>query len=207
MTVSDTGCGMDEVTKSQIFAPFFTTKEVGKGTGLGLATVYGIVKQHEGLTHVYSEVGHGTTFKVYLPLLGKEPGRAEEEIRVEAPGGVERILLAEDDSNVRGLIAHILEQGGYQVTIARNGDEAIETIGRLHAEIDLVLLDVVMPKKGGREVFEVFRGLQPDGRALFMSGYSSGMIDEEYQRKQHIAFIQKPFSPEALLHKIRESLD
>lgn len=206
MEVSDTGCGMDEVTKLRIFEPFFTTKETGKGTGLGLATVFGVVTQHKGMIHVYSEEGHGATFKVYLPILEKEVGR-EREMEVPLRRGSETILLAEDEDAVRRLIKRLLNQAGYRVFMAENGIKAIELLERHHREIDLVLLDVVMPKKSGRDVADRFRALRRDGKVLFMSGYSIGVIDDSFLERNGMAFIQKPFSTPHLLDKIRELLD
>ena len=161
LTVSDTGVGMDEKTRERVFEPFFTTKGPDKGTGLGLAMVYGIVKQHGGFIHLYSEPGKGTAFKVYFPAIEAQPDavpaiRREEIVR----GGTETILLAEDEEAIRALAERILTGFGYTVLVARNGEEAIEMFRR-NEEIDLAVLDVVMPRKGGKEAFDEMHEREP----------------------------------------------
>jgi len=206
-SVSDNGCGMDDVTQRRIFEPFFTTKETGKGTGLGLSTVFGIVTQHEGLLQVYSEVDHGTTFRIYLPSVETEAIEQQVPSLEEAKGGSETILLAEDDLAVSRLTTRLLQKSGYTVISAGDGEEAIEIIERRFDEIDLVLVDVVMPKKSGKDVFQRYMELAPHGRVLFMSGYSVGVIDNVFLERHRLNFIAKPFSINVLLTKIREILD
>ncbi|HMG76583.1 MAG TPA: PAS domain S-box protein [Pyrinomonadaceae bacterium] len=208
LAVSDTGTGIDEATQARIFDPFFTTKEKGKGTGLGLSTVYGIVKQSGGSIWVYSEPGHGTTFRVYLPQLATAPKKTE--VRVAEPalaGGSETILLVEDEDVVRGLATKILEQSGYRVLAAARGKEAIR-LGQECAEpIHLLLTDVVMPETSGKEVADCLRELLPGLRVVFMSGYTDEAIVHHGVLDSNVEFIQKPFTPNALVRKVREVLD
>jgi PAS domain S-box-containing protein len=208
LAVSDTGTGMDEQTQARIFDPFFTTKEKGKGTGLGLSTVYGIVKQSGGNILVYSEPGHGTTFKVYLPQLTTEVQPAPAVVPEAAiQGGTETILLVEDEDVVRGLAQKILEQSGYKVIAAARGEEAIR-FGEEHSEpINLLLTDVVMPVTSGKEVADRLRPLLPGLRVIFMSGYTDEAIVHHGVLDSDIEFIQKPFTPNALIKKVREVLD
>ena len=206
ISVTDTGKGMDAKTKEKIFEPFYTTKEVGKGTGLGLSMVYGIVKQHNGYINVYSEPGRGTTFKIYLPVIEQE---AEALAAVALPpvtGGTETILLAEDAVMVRDLAKNILEEFGYRVITAENGVDAVEAY-KAHPGIALLILDVIMPGKNGKEVFAEIQGLRPGIRALFMSGYTANIIHKKGILDSATEFISKPFSPNAFLRKVREVLD
>jgi CheY-like chemotaxis protein len=207
LTVTDTGCGMDEDTLSRIFEPFFTTKEVGKGTGLGLSTVYGLIQQHEGMLHVYSEVGSGTIFKIYLPVVDQPRSAALASARSPSPGGSETILVAEDAEPVRNLARHMLERNGYQVLTAENGLEAVRLFKEHREEIDLLLLDVVMPGLGGRGVFEAVRRLDPHVGILFASGYSDDSIHTGFVLDEGLQLIQKPYDPDLLLRKIRETID
>jgi PAS domain S-box-containing protein len=207
LTVSDTGIGMDEKTRERVFEPFFTTKGPDKGTGLGLAMVYGIVKQHGGFIHLYSEPGKGTAFKVYFPAIEAQPDavptiRREEIVR----GGMETILLAEDEEAIRSLIERTLKELGYNVLVARNGEEAIE-IFRQNKEIVLAVLDVVMPRKGGKEAFEEMHKQNPRLKVIFMSGYSANGIHDSFVLIAGMPFLQKPFGPTILARKIREVLD
>jgi PAS domain S-box-containing protein len=207
LTVSDTGVGMDEKTRERVFDPFFTTKGPDKGTGLGLAMVYGIVKQHGGFIHLYSEPGKGTAFKVYFPAIEAPPDavpaiRREEIVR----GGNETILLAEDEEAIRALAERILTGFGYTVLVARNGEEAIEMF-RQNKEIVLAVLDVVMPRKGGREAFEEMHKQNPRLKVIFMSGYTSNGIHDSFVLIAGMPFLQKPFGPTILARKIREVLD
>jgi PAS domain S-box-containing protein len=206
--VSDTGCGMDAATRARIFEPFFTTKEVGKGTGLGLATVYGIVKQSGGHIEVYSEVGAGTTFKIYLPRLTELPEEpAEIQVMTAAPGGRETIFLVEDEDTVRRLTRHLLEDSGYTVLEARNGREALELWERDRTPIHLLLTDVVMPEVGGRQLAEWLLPMNPQMRVLYVSGYTDDAIVRHGVLEAETNFMQKPYSPLALARKVREVLD
>lgn len=207
--VSDTGTGMDEETQAHIFEPFFTTKAVGKGTGLGLATVYGIVKQSGGNIWVYSEAGHGTTFKIYLPRVASQQTETAE-IKVsfdELPKGMETILLVEDEQMVRSLTCHILELCGYTVVEAQNGVEASVICEKGECKIDLLMTDVVMPLMGGRELAERLAQTHPQLRVLFTSGYTDDAVVRHGVIETGTNFIQKPFTPNVLAHKIREILD
>jgi PAS domain S-box-containing protein len=208
LAVSDTGTGMDEDTQARIFDPFFTTKEKGKGTGLGLSTVYGIVKQSGGNIWVYSELGHGTTFKVYLPELAAGSQKTEA-VAVESPipGGSETILLVEDEDVVRGLARKILEHAGYNVLEASRGEEAIRLCLERAEPIDLLLTDVVMPETSGKEVADRLTKLFPGLRVLFMSGYTDEAIVHHGVLDSNVEFIQKPFTPGALVRKVRAVLD
>jgi len=208
LAVSDTGTGMDEDTQAHIFDPFFTTKEKGKGTGLGLSTVYGIVKQSGGNILVYSEVGQGTTFKVYLPeLAGVAQKAAAEGVETPVRGGSETILLVEDEEVVRGLARKILENAGYRVVAASRGEEAVRLCLEQAEPIDLLLTDVVMPETSGKEVADRLREMQPGLRVLFMSGYTDEAIVHHGVLDADVKFIQKPFTPAALARKVREVLD
>jgi len=190
-----------------VFEPFFTTKEIGKGTGLGLSIVYGIVKQHNGFITVYSEVGRGTIFKIYLPVI--TPPEAETGVAELAPfvGGTETILVAEDDAEVRKLTKNLLEEFGYSVIEAEDGEDAVVKFLKHKKHIELVILDVVMPRKNGKEVYESIRRMKPDMKALFTSGYTADVIHKKGVLDEELDFISKPVSPKQLLSKIRELLD
>jgi PAS domain S-box-containing protein len=208
LAVSDTGCGMDALTQARIFEPFFTTKEVGKGTGLGLATVYGIVKQSGGSVWVYSEVDQGTTFKIYFPSIEGNAERIKADTEIsELSAGVETVLLVEDEEVVREMAMEILQECGYQVLQAKDGQEAL-LLARQHAgEIHLMLTDVVMPRMSGRELTKHLTPLRPDMRVLYMSGYTDDAIVHHGVLDEGTAFIGKPFSMQALARKVRETLD
>jgi PAS domain S-box-containing protein len=206
ITFSDTGSGMDEKTKEKIFEPFFTTKEVGKGTGLGLAMVYGIVKQHNGYVNVYSEPGNGTTFRIYLPLMRKETGGEKEPEPLTLTGGKETILLAEDDFPVRKFIRVLLEGVGYTVIEAGDGGEALKAFVEHKDLIKMLILDIMMPKKNGKEVFENIRELNPKVKALFISGYTSDIVHQKKIVEDGFDVISKPVSSVKLLTKVREIL-
>ena len=206
LSVSDSGVGMDEKTMARIFDPFFTTKEVGKGTGLGLASVYGIVKQHGGYITVRSEVLKGTTFDIYLPLVDavvQQPAAAPRALR----GGSETVLVVEDDPGVRNLITGVLSKQGYVTLEAGNGDDAIRVFDEHREKIRLVILDVVMPGKNGREVFDEITRIEPKAKAIFMSGYTGDIVIDKGIQREHVEFLQKPLSMANLLSKVREVLD
>jgi two-component system, cell cycle sensor histidine kinase and response regulator CckA len=212
LAVTDTGSGMDEATQAHLFEPFFTTKEVGRGTGLGLATVYGIVKQSGGYIWVYSEVGHGTTVKVYLPrvTLGEEvapslpPSAAEPS---ELRGGPETVLLVEDATPVRSLARRSLEACGYTVLDAADGAAALDLAARHHGGIDVLVTDVVMPGMSGRELAERLAPERPQMKVLYTSGYTDDAMVRQGVLTAGVAFLQKPFVPETLARKVREVLD
>jgi len=206
ISVTDTGQGMDAKTKDKIFEPFFTTKEVGKGTGLGLAMVYGIVKQHNGYLNVYSEPGKGTTFKIYLPVIEREAEKLDVVVLPPVVGGLETILIAEDAIIVRDLAKKVLEEFGYTVILAENGEDAIAHY-KADPRVALLILDVIMPGRNGKEVYEEIRKLKPDIKALFMSGYTANIIHKKGILDSGTEFISKPFSPNAFLRKVREVLD
>lgn len=207
LSVTDTGCGMDDETRTRVFEPFFTTKAMGHGTGLGLATVYGLVKQHEGMIHVYSEVGKGTTFKIYLPAVERAAIQVGDKIEGAVVGGGETVLVAEDEDMVLRLTVTILEGAGYRVLSCRDGEEAVQRF-RDHADaIDLVLLDVVMPKLGGFSVYEQIKEIRPAVRAIFTSGYSVNAIHADFVLHEGVQLIQKPCGRDDLLRKVRSVLD
>jgi CheY-like chemotaxis protein len=206
VSVTDTGIGMDENTRNRVFEPFFTTKEVGKGTGLGLAMVYGIIKQHEGYINLYSEPGQGTTVRLYLPLVLHAPLQKEETESPFPAGGEETILLAEDSENIRKSHRGILENFGYNVIEAVDGEDAIDKVTRFEKPIDALILDVIMPKKSGREVYDIVRKLRPDTKVLFMSGHNADVINGKGVLDKQLHFMAKPVSPRTLLAKLRELL-
>jgi CheY-like chemotaxis protein len=207
LAVSDTGCGMDRETLSQLFEPFFTTKGEGEGTGLGLATVYGVVKQNDGFINVYSEPGEGTTFKIYLPL--HEAGieeRKERKVARIPEGGRETILLVEDESMILSLGQKMMEHLGYRVLAANKPSEALR-LAEAHADtIDLLITDVVMPEMTGRELADRLRSVQPDLKVLYMSGYTANVIAHHGVLEEGISFLQKPFSVQDLANMIREAI-
>ena len=208
LSVRDTGCGMDAATQARIFEPFFTTKGPDKGTGLGLATVYGIVRQSGGHIEVQSKPGRGATFKIFLP---REPiaipaGNAIGSDR-EAPGGSETVLVAEDEDAVRVLTRLALQREGYTVLETRNGAEALELAASYQAPIHVLLTDLVMPKMSGRQLAEQLAKSRPGLKVLFVSGYMDDAIIRHGLMMASTAFLQKPFSPDALAQKVREVLD
>jgi two-component system, cell cycle sensor histidine kinase and response regulator CckA len=209
-SVSDSGCGMDAATRARVFEPFFTTKAVGRGTGLGLSTCYGIVKQSGGSISVYSELGHGTVFKVYLPRIAGAVARPQRRSSSVALGGLETILLVEDDARVRGAVARMLETRGYDVLVVPDGCAAVEVVQRqasLGRPIHLVLSDVVMPGRCGPETVAQLSAVMPGIRALYMSGYSDHAILRDGVLQDGTQFIQKPFTRDALARKVRDVLD
>lgn len=208
LSMSDTGTGMNAETQQHLFEPFFTTKGVGKGTGLGLATVYGIVKQSGGNIWVHSEEGVGTTFKIYLPQVVEQAKKAElKDSSDELPRGTEMILLVEDEEMVRSLTRQILEESGYTVFEAQSGAEALSLCEKNDCHIDLLMTDVVMPHMGGRELAERFAHIYPNIQILFTSGYTDDAVVRHGVISAEANFIQKPFTPDGLAHKVREVLD
>ena len=213
MTVSDSGTGMDEKTRARIFEPFFTTKDVGKGTGLGLAMVYGIVKQHDGHINVYSELGHGTTFQIFLPVVETVNEKEVLAIQTAVVGGNELILVAEDEEGLRDLAGDVLKELGYQVLLAKDGEEAVQVYTENREHIDMLLLDVLMPRMGGPEAYERIRQMGGEIPLIFMTGYSSEMVQSRFTKLNisleglGVLVIQKPYSVDGLGRKIREVLD
>jgi PAS domain S-box-containing protein len=205
VSITDTGTGMDEKTKERIFEPFFTTKGMGRGTGLGLASAYGIIKGHNGIINVYSEKGHGTKFTIYLPASGKAVMK-EKEISVDIVRGEESILLVDDEDIIIDVSKEILETLGYHVHVARNGKEAVEIYKEKGNEIDLVILDMIMPGISGSETFNSLKSINADIKVILSSGYSINGKAKEIMERGCRAFIQKPFEMSDLSDKIRKVL-
>jgi signal transduction histidine kinase/DNA-binding response OmpR family regulator len=208
IVVKDTGIGLDEIAQQRIFEPFFTTKDIGKGTGLGLPIVYGIIKQSRGYIKVYSELGKGTTFKIYLPL-SESPAEEPSVEEVIAPrGGTETILVTEDNEEVRELTTHVLQEFGYTVIEAVDGEDAVRKFEENKDRIELAILDIIMPKKSGKEASEAIRAMKPGIQFLFTSGYTADIITKAgISEEEGAHFIQKPSTPHNLLVKVREILD
>jgi len=206
LTVTDTGCGMDAETQSRIFEPFFTTKGPGKGTGLGLATVYGVVKQSGGYIWVYSEVGHGSTFKVYLPQVTAEVDKPAEKETAGLSLGTETILFVEDEQSVRELVCDYLNSAGYRVLEAGDGVQALEVAAAHTGAIHMLVTDVVMPRMSGRDLATQLTSERPGLKVLFISGYTDDTIVRHGVLDGGVAFLQKPFSLKSLAEKIREVL-
>jgi CheY-like chemotaxis protein len=207
LSVSDNGIGMDKETLARVFEPFFTTKEVGKGTGLGLATVYGVVKQNEGFINAYSEPGQGTTFKIYLPRVQAVSSPKPEAVEERPLKGAETVLLVEDEEAILGLAQAILEQQGYTVLAARTPGEALELAERYAGVIQLLIADVVMPQMNGRELYKNVSALRPEIKVLFMSGYTANVIAHHGVLEEGVQFLEKPFTVRGLAEKVREVLD
>ena len=208
LSISDVGSGMDAETLRHIFEPFYTTKERGKGTGLGLATVFGIVRQHGGHINVYSEVGIGTVFRVFLPRVTN--GVSKSTLSEEAPAiqrGSERILVVEDERVVRDFIRNVLKNCGYDVITAENGEQALERFAELDGPVDLLLTDVIMPQINGKELSNRLSALQPDMITLFMSGYTDEVIARHGLLEASVNFVQKPFTVQSLTRQVRTVLD
>jgi PAS domain S-box-containing protein len=206
ISVSDTGCGIDVETKKKIFEPFFTTKEVGKGTGLGLSIVYGIVKQHNGYINVYSEPDRGTKFSIYLPIVKEKEVMPTIKESTPPPGGIETILLAEDDLAVSDFHKTLLEAAGYTVIAVVDGEEALHRFEENEKDIDLLILDVIMPKMNGKEAYDLIRKLKPGVKAMFLSGYPADSLKDVEIVRERECFLAKPVDPNDFLMKVREVL-
>jgi CheY-like chemotaxis protein len=208
LSMADTGCGMDKKTMAHIFEPFFTTKELGQGTGLGLATVYGVVKQNNGFVHVHSELGKGTTFDIYLPRSKSDlTTTGEVESITEVPRGRETILLVEDEENVLRLVRGLLARSGYTVLVATSPEQALELEMDCQVIIDLLVTDLVMPGMNGHELAERLIARRPDLKCLYMSGYPADVIAHHGSLSLGQRLIQKPFGLRLLARSVRETLD
>jgi CheY-like chemotaxis protein len=207
LSVSDTGEGMTEETRGRLFEPFFTTKEVGKGTGLGLAMVYGIVKQHGGHIRVLSRVGVGSEFRIYFPVLVGEETPEIRPLQTMAKGGRETILLVEDDPAVRNLGVRVLEKSGYKVVTAENGRDALEIYGRMSAAVSLVILDLIMPEMSGKQCLERLIAINPRVKVLIASGFSADGLSREDFGPLVKGFLSKPFDLGQLRSVVRDALD
>ena len=209
LTATDAGSGIAPEIMSRIFEPFFSTKEIGKGTGLGLATVYGVIKQHQGWVEVESKPGHGASFKVYLPYSGvvsEHPGEKPVELAVR--GGTETILVVEDEGPVRELVCNLLQSQGYRVLAAASGVKALEVWEANKDRIDLVLTDLVMPDRiNGRELAEKLWQERPDLKVIFTSGYSADVVGKDFVLQTGLNYLQKPYHPNTLAQAVRECLD
>ncbi|MEJ2682935.1 MAG: response regulator, partial [Candidatus Sulfobium sp.] len=205
---ADTGPGMDEGTRDRLFEPFLTTIGTGKGTGLGLSIVYGIIRQHNGYIDVYSEPGKGSSFNVYLPLVMDQIRTEETVPHPRSPRrGTETILLAEDDDTVRRLARSLLEKYGYKVIEALDGEDAVEKFMANKDMVSLLLFDVVMPRKDGKEAYESIKKIRPDVKVIFASGYPRDTLSEKVNLGDDLEIISKPVSPAELMKKVREVLD
>jgi two-component system, cell cycle sensor histidine kinase and response regulator CckA len=208
LAVSDTGCGMDKATQARIFEPFFTTKEVGKGTGLGLATVYGIVKQSDGYIAVHSEPDRGTTFKIYFPRIEEAaPASTARQVKAIASTGSETVLVVEDEAGVRNLVSHVLRRHGYTVLEASHGEEALSLVDQYAGAIDLLVTDMIMPVMSGRQLADLLTAKQEGLKVVYMSGYVHPEGDQPPRGNGRRAFLQKPFKPDVLARMVREVLD
>jgi CheY-like chemotaxis protein len=207
LAVADNGCGMDPSTLKHVFEPFFTTKQPGRGTGLGLATVYGIVKQHGGMIDVSSQVGQGTSVEIYLPRATAGESAGSEPPPSRAPGGSETILIVEDEDEVRAFARQVLSRAGYTVLTAADGVEAFQVAERDGERLDLLLLDVILPGASGRDIHETLRERFPKLRFLFISGFSPDTAHDGFVLRHGLEFLQKPVSAEALLRAVRRVLD
>jgi CheY-like chemotaxis protein len=206
ITVTDTGVGIDRETQKRIFEPFFTTKEMGRGTGLGLASVYGIVKGHGGYINVYSEQDHGTTFTIYLPASKKEAA-AEEDILAAVTKGTGTILLIDDEQMILDVGRELLEELGYTVLPVLGGKDAVDAFEKKQDKIDLVIMDMIMPEMSGSETFDRLKGIKPDAKILLSSGYSINGQAAKILRRGCDGFIQKPFNMHQLGDKIQNILN
>jgi two-component system, cell cycle sensor histidine kinase and response regulator CckA len=207
LAVSDTGHGMPPDVKARIFEPFFTTKPRGVGTGLGLSTVFGIVKQSAGHIYVYSEPGRGTSVKVYLPRAVGAPAAGDPRQEVRAQPGRETVLLVEDDPSIRDLAQRVLLKRGYSVLAAASPGEAVALVGEQGRQVDLILTDVMLPEMSGPDLARILAAQQPGLPVLYMSGYTDTTVVRGGQLVPGATFLPKPFGPETLLKKVREVLD
>ncbi len=208
LTVSDTGTGISKEDIDHIFEPFFTTKEVGKGTGLGMAIIYGILTQHNGFITVQSEYGCGTSFRIYLPLVeNSEAPQVVKGVSMIPVGGDETILVAEDDSTVRALVAEVLQSQGYTVVLAEDGEDAVAQFKKHQDHIALILMDIIMPKKNGSDAYGEISGIKPGVKLLFFSGYTADFIKDRVLLDESVELLMKPVQPTQLLRKVREMLD
>jgi CheY-like chemotaxis protein len=211
LSVSDTGTGIDKKDIPQIFEPFFTTKDKSRGTGLGLAIVYGIIKQHGGFINVYSEKGIGSAFKIYLPASGENKSERREHMtswqKTSPLMGSETILVVEDEGTVREFLKDALEAYGYKVITAIDGEDAIEKYGEYKADIDMLILDFVLPKKNGRDVYNIINTLNPAIKTLFISGYGLDVLTSKGLYERGLEFIEKPIELQTLMSKIRSILN
>ncbi len=207
ITVADTGVGMDEKTRDRIFEPFFTTKEPGKGTGLGLAMVYGIVKQHSGFINCYSELGHGTVFRLYLPLIDVPTPSQSIEVDDTVHGGEETLLLVEDDAVIRDMVRELLQDFGYRVITAVDGVDAVEKFQAAAGSVALIIMDVIMPRMNGRDAYQAIAAISPGAKVIFMSGYTADIITDTLTMGDPRHFVSKPIKINELLARVRELLD
>ncbi len=208
LAISDTGIGMDAETQARLFEPFFTTKAQGEGTGLGLATVYGIITQSGGHIDVQSRPGHGTTFRIYLPQVATPAEQQVARPQAEDPArGTETILLVEDEDGVRALARGALERHGYTIIEACDGEDALARYVRHTGRVALLLTDIIMPRMSGPDLAQRIQAMQPDIRVLYISGYTDSTLVHESVATESVAFLQKPFTPDALARKVREVLD
>jgi signal transduction histidine kinase/ActR/RegA family two-component response regulator len=206
VTVSDTGLGMTPEVVERVFEPFFTTKDASVGTGLGLAVAYGIVQQHGGMMHAYSEIGVGSTFKVYLPAYDRDARTVGPKLSGNVKGGTEKILIAEDNLQVQGILRRILERAGYAVTTVDDGRQAIAAVER-GERFDAIILDAMMPHMGGREAYEQIRQLDAEPAFLFSSGYAADLFPASVLGELGVELLQKPYDPDLLLRAVRRALD
>jgi CheY-like chemotaxis protein len=206
LSVKDSGVGMDETTLQRIFEPFYTSKGLGKGTGLGLSMVYGIVKQHDAFIQVSSKPGAGTEFGIYFPAVSGEPEPIQQVEAVTIVPGSATILVVEDEKSVRKLIMEVLPKLGYRVIAAADGEEAVKIFERWADQIDLVLLDAILPKLGGRQVFEKIRKKKPSVRFIFTSGYNEEFINRKFELDPSFLFLRKPFSTKELTAMLQTAL-
>lgn len=211
IVVSDTGSGMDETTQQKLFEPFYTTKSAGKGTGLGMAMIHGLVKQQHGFVHVYSELDNGTTIKVYFPLARNEStdeaSSGHEEASVDSFEGTETILVVEDEPQIRDVAMRILERSGYKVIVAEDGEEGIGQFKAHRSEMALVTSDVIIPKLGGPAMYDAIRNEAPDTRFMFMTGHAAHVLRVSGNVDPRLPFLFKPWTGIELLKRVRELLD